>query len=90
MKNIFAEPKDNEQGLKTRSVKWGRAQRQEDGEFEGNVIYMEGLVFHVEQYKKRKKEGKKEGWKEKKGEKEGSEGGRKERKPWAHTYSKLW
>lgn len=66
-------------------------QRQEDGEFEGNVVYMEGLVLRTMQEKKeRREEGRMERKKREERRDEGSERRRKERKPWAHTYSKLW
>lgn len=54
--NTCADPKDNEQGLKTRSAKWGCIQRQEEGEFEGNVGYMEGPVLGKIQEKKEGRE----------------------------------
>lgn len=54
MRSIFADPKDDEQGLKTSSEV--RPQRQEDGEFEGNVVYMEELVLRTMEEKKERRE----------------------------------
>lgn len=85
MRDIFAGSKDNEQGLKTGSAKWGYST-----EFEGSLAYMEGLVSFKTNAEK--KEGMEEGWMEREKERRKEKGRKRERrrKPCPHSYGKHW